>query len=100
MRPLNEIYNEKRQFVEDLNKTLTIDSNIKCLVYVRDFVTGEEVMMIKDGALTPYYILVTGNSLEAILSEANKFQLGLKPTGLVENRHARIEIAKMFEGVS
>lgn len=100
MRPLNEIYNEKRQFVADLNKTLTIDSNIRSLHYARDFVTGEEVMLIKDGAATPFYILVTGNSLEAILSEANKFQLGLKPTGLVENRLARNEYAKMFEEVS
>ncbi len=100
MRPLNEIYNEKRQFVEDLNKTLTIDSNIRSLQYARDFVTGEEVMMIKDGTSTPYYILVTGNSLSAILSEANKFQLGLRPTGLVENRAARAEFAKMFEGVA
>lgn len=100
MRPLNEIYNEKRQFVEDLNKTLTIDSNIRSLQYARDFVTGEEVMLIKDGAATPFYILVTGNSLQAILSEANKFQLGLRPTGLVENRAARAEFAKMFEGVA
>ena len=100
MRPLNEIYNEKRQFVQDLNKTLTVDSNIRSLQYARDFVTGEEVMMIKDGALTPFYINVTGNSLQAILSEANKFQLGLKPTGLVENRGAKNVIAKMFEGVA
>lgn len=100
MRPLHEIYNEKRQFVQDLNRTLTIDSNIRSLHYARDFVSGEEVMMIKDGTATPYYIMVTGNSLEAILSEANKFQLGLKPTGLVENRSARAALSKLFEGVA
>lgn len=97
MRSQNEIYNEKKQFVSDLNRTLTIDSNIRSLQYARDFVSGEEVMMINDGCNTPYYILVTGNSLEAILTEANRFQLGIKPTGLVENRAARVELSKMFE---
>lgn len=100
MRPLNEIYNEKREFVQNLNKTLTIDSNIKSLQYARDFVSGEEVRMIKDGTATPFYINVTGNSLQAILSEANKFQLGIKPTGLVENRMARAALSKLFEGVA
>lgn len=100
MRPLNEIYNEKREFVQNLNKTLTIDSNIKSLQYARDFVSGEEVLMIKDGTATPFYINVTGNSLQAILSEANKFQLGIKPTGLVENRMARAALSKLFEGVA
>ena len=100
MRPLNEIYNEKREFVQNLNKTLTIDSNIKSLQYARDFVSGEEVLMIKDGTATPFYINVTGNSLQAILSEANKFQLGIKPTGLVENRMAKAALSKLFEGVA
>lgn len=100
MRPLNEIYNEKRQFVQDLNITHTIDSNIKSLQYARDFISGEEVLLIKDGSLTPYYINVTGNSLSAILSEANRFQLGYKPVGLVENRHAKAVLARLFEGVA
>ena len=99
MRPLNEIYNEKRQFVADLNKTMTVDGNIKSLTYARDFVSGEEIMLIRDGAATPFYINVTGNSLKAILTEASKFQLGLKPTGLIENRRAKVEFAKMFEGM-
>lgn len=100
MRPINEIYNEKRQFVEDLNKTMTASENIMGLKYARDFVSGTEVMMIRDGAATPHYINVTGNSLGAILSEASKFHLGIKPTGLVENRQARIALAKLFEGVA
>lgn len=100
MRPINEIYNEKMQFVSDLNKTMTIDGNIRSLRYARDYTSGNEVMMITDSALTPFFINVTGNSLETILSEANRFQLGLKPVGLVESREARKEYAKMFEGVS
>ena len=104
MRPLNEIYNEKKRFVKDLNKTLTADGNIESLTYARDFVTGDEIMMIKDGTGTPHYINVTGNSLEAILSEANRFQLypkyGVKPTGLIEDRMARKHYAKMFGGAA
>ena len=100
MRPINEIYKEKKKFVADLNKTMTVDGNIESLTYARDFVTGDEIIMIRDGALTPYYINVTGNSLSAILSEANKFQLGLKPTGLIEDRMARKHYAKMFGGAA
>ena len=100
MKAINDVYNEKKKFVSDLNKTLTVDGNIQSLKYARDFVTGDEIMLITDGAMTPFYINVTGNSLSAILSEANKFQLGIKPTGLIENRTARKHYAKMFGGAA
>lgn len=99
MKAVIEVYNEKRQFVEDLNKIMTVASNITRLAYKADVLNRNEAVMIKDGSATPYYINVTGNSLQAILKEVSAFNLNLKPTGLVESREGREYYAKLFKEV-
>lgn len=100
MKSKVDVYNEKKQFVDALNAVMTVSDNIASLTYKVDMLTGNEAVMIKDGSATPHYINVTGNSLNAILSEVSAFQLRRKPTGLVESREGRVFFAKMFEEVA
>ena len=96
MRQINEIYREKKQHVENLNAAFKVAGNISKLDYARDPMTGEEVVVIVDGAHRPHYVLVTANSLEAILDEICLFALNKKPTGYVENFKTCMELSKLF----
>lgn len=100
MKSKVDVYNEKKQFVDALNAVMTVSDNIASLVYRYDALTENEVVMVKDGSATPYYINVSGNSLQAILSEICAFQLKRKPLGLVESREGRVYFAKLFGEVA
>lgn len=100
MKSKVDVFNEKKQFVDELNKIMAVSDIIISIVYKADVLNGNEAVMVKDGSATPYYINVTGNSLNAILSEISAFQLKLKPAGLVESRKGREYYAKLFEGVA
>lgn len=96
MRQINEVYREKKAHVEKLSEAFTVAGNISALDYARDPMTGEEVMMIVDGAHRPHYVLVTANSLEAILDELCLFALNRKPTGYVDNYKTCVALSKLF----
>lgn len=100
MKSTIDVYNEKKKFVEALSAVMTVSDNISSLAYKFDALTGNEAVMVKDGAATPHYINVTGNSLQAILSEISAFQLRRKPLGLVESREGRVYFAKFFGEVA
>lgn len=100
MKSKVDVFNEKKQFVDELNKIMAVSDIIISIVYKADMLNGDEAVMVKDGSATPYYINVTGNSLNAILSEISAFQLKLKPVGLVESRKGREYYAKLFEEVA
>ena len=99
MKSVIEVYNEKKKFVEELDKVMS-GGNIKSIVYKADPLTGNECVRITDGSATPHYVNVSANSLQAIRKEVCAFELNLKPTGLVEGRAGREYFAKMFEGVA
>ena len=100
MKTKIEVFNEKKQFVERLNEVVTVASNITKLTYTVDFVNDDEVVRIQDGSATPYYVNVTGNSLQAILKEVSAFVLNRKPMGLVESRAGREYCASLFTEAS
>lgn len=96
MRPINEIYREKKKFVCDLELVFARSGRIRSMSYKRDFLTGDEVMMITDMAGDKHYVDVTADSLEAILTEACLFNLRTDPIGLIRNSKRREEVAAMF----
>ena len=96
MRQINEVYREKKQLIERMNAAFNVAGNITRLDYARDPMTGEEVVVIVDGAHRPHYVLVTANSLEAILDEICRFALNKKPTGYVENFKTCVALSKLF----
>ena len=100
LKSVIEVYNEKKKFIEDLDKVMTVAGNITSVVYRADPLTGSECVRITDGSATPFYVNVSANSLQAILKEVCAFELNLKPTGLVEGRDGREYFAKLFEGIA
>lgn len=96
MKPINEIYKEKAKFVCDMEPVFNRSGRIRSLSYRRNFLTGDEVMMITDKSGDKHYVDVTADSLEAILTEACLFNLKTDPIGLIKNSKRREEIAAMF----
>ena len=91
------IYEKKRAFVEiTLSGVLKAFNGFESIDYVRDTLTGEEYMRIKDEANGPAFINVTGNSHEAIAREVARVLLGEKPVGIITNLTVKRTIAPMF----
>ena len=91
------IYERKRAFVEStLASVLKAFNGFEGIDYVRDPLTEEEYMRIKDEANGPAFINVTGNSHEAIAREVSRVILGQKPIGLITNTTVKRAIAPMF----
>lgn len=100
-RVMDKMYAEKRAYVEEiLAAMLKPIDRFGSIQYARDTVTGEEYVKVVEADGYPWYINVTGNSLQAIGQEVcGMVGTGhFTPHGIIKVREKQIEVNKMFGG--
>ena len=96
-RAIDKMYDSKRIYVEQiLAAALKPMDRFGSIQYARDVVTGEEYIKITESDGWPWYINVTGNSLQAIGEEVCTMVGHGTPNGLVKVRAKQREINRMF----
>lgn len=93
------VYAEKNNYVESLNKTLSVLQDFESVNYAWNALTGQEYVKISD-TLGGYACLeVTGMGLEQIFRNiVNTLLLGDRglPFGVIHNRQQLRKIAPLF----
>lgn len=97
---MHKVFREKREFVARLKPALIMLYSIEDVEYhyFSDKYSEYVRVIYKDGRRD--FIAVTGNSLEAILSELTLLVRGKDPTGLIQNEAHKINIDAWFEGAN
>lgn len=90
------IYEQKAEYVRQLQNVLDVSEYFDSIDYNRDYLSGDEYIRIRNAVGDTFYINVTGNSESAILLEVARFVNGLRPTGYVTDREARWRVSKLF----
>lgn len=100
-RVMDKVYAEKKAYVEQtLADMLRPMERFGSIQYARDTITNEEYVKLVEADGYPWYINVTGNSLESIGMEVcGMVGTGhFTPNGLVSLREKQRVINKMFGG--
>lgn len=90
------IYEKKADYVAQLEKVLEVSKHFDSIDYARDYLRGDEFVRIKNVVGDTFYINVTGNSESAILLEVSRFLTGVRPTGFVTSKEARLRASQLF----
>lgn len=98
-RAIEQMYADKKTYVElVLGTMLQPMDRFGNIQYARDVITGEEFVKVTEADGYPWYINVTGNSLQTIGQEiCGMIGPGhFAPHGLVTVREKQRDINKMF----
>lgn len=96
-RVMEKVYAEKKAYVEEaLRGMLCHMSDFGSIHYARDVITNEEFVKVVEADGRPWYINVTGNSLEAIGKEICRMVCNQTPHGAIKVREKQIAINKLF----
>lgn len=96
---IEKMYAEKKAYVEEtLKNALKPMDDFGNIQYARDVITNEEYVKVVEADGHPWYINVTGDSLQSIGQEVCRMVCHRTPTGIIKVRERQIEINKLFGG--
>lgn len=97
-KAMEKMYAEKKAYVEKVcGAFLKPMGDFGTIKYARDAVTGEEYIKVTESNDFPWFVCVTGNSLEAIGKEVATMVNHKIPTGNVAYKEQQIKVNKLFE---
>lgn len=97
-KAIDKMYADKKTYVEKvLGAMLKPMGDFGSIKYARDAITNEEYIKVTEANGFPWFVCVTGNSLEAIGKEVARMVCHRIPTGNVAYKEQQIVINKLFE---
>ena len=96
-KAMEKMYAEKKAYVEKvIGAYLKPMSDFGSVQYARDPITNEEYIKVTESNDFPWYVNVTGNSLEAIGREVAKMVDHRIPNGNVPYKEKQKAVNKLF----
>ena len=92
-----QLFNERREYVESFNNTLSTLEDFDYIKYARSYVTEQEYVKIADNLGGCVFLDITAMKLSNILKEIAVVVLGKVPRSCVTQTDVKRKIAPFFK---